>query len=56
LVHDNDLPPFRWKLGRVSKVHTGTDGVVQVTTVKIAYGTIKQVVVKLSPLPMDTSM
>jgi len=56
LVHDNDLPPFRWKLGRVSEVHPGTDGVVRVATVKTAYGTIKRAVVKLAPLPIDTSM
>ncbi|XP_063931818.1 uncharacterized protein LOC135143809 [Zophobas morio] len=35
LVEDN-LPPLRWKLGRVVDVHPGQDGIVRVVTVKTA--------------------
>jgi len=54
LIHDNDLPPFKWRLGRISAVHPGTDGVVRVASVKTATGVIKRAVVKLAPLPKDS--
>uniref|UniRef100_A0A2A4K9T0 Integrase catalytic domain-containing protein n=1 Tax=Heliothis virescens TaxID=7102 RepID=A0A2A4K9T0_HELVI len=52
LVHDENLPPGRWALGRVVELHPGTDGKVRVVTLKTKKGQLKRPIVKLSPLPI----
>ena len=52
LVEDN-LPPLRWKLGRVVDVHPGQDGIVRVVTVKTASGTTRRSVKKVCILPVS---
>nr|CAI5833271.1 unnamed protein product [Callosobruchus analis] len=52
LVEDN-LPPLYWHLGRVSELHTGSDGNVRVVTVKTASGYVKRAVQKLCLLPIE---
>jgi len=47
LVKDENLPPAKWKLGRVSVAHPGADGLVRVVTIKTADGEFKRPVVKL---------
>lgn len=51
LLKDDNLPPLRWKLGRVINLHPGDDGIVRVATVKTTTGIFKRGVVKLCPLP-----
>jgi len=53
LVKDERLPPFRWKLGRVTNIHPGPDGLVRVVTLKTADGVIQRPLVKLCLLPID---
>ncbi|XP_050293738.1 uncharacterized protein LOC126734245 [Anthonomus grandis grandis] len=53
LVHDNDLPSFQWRLGRICDVHPGKDKIVRVASVKTKTGIIKRAVVKLARLPVD---
>lgn len=53
LLQENNLPPYKWTLGRISAVHPGTDGVVRVATVKTANGEFRRAVVKWAPLPID---
>lgn len=38
---DDNLPPIRWKLGRIHNVHRGDDGVVRVETLKTASGVLE---------------
>jgi len=45
-------PPLCWKLGRITEVHPGQDGVVRVATVKTTTGLLKRPTVKLCPLPI----
>lgn len=52
LIQDDNLPPFKWRLGRVLSLHVGCDGVVRVALVKTQNGVIKRAVVKLCPLPL----
>ncbi|KAH9634958.1 hypothetical protein HF086_016519 [Spodoptera exigua] len=54
LVRDNNLPPGKWAMGRVLKLHPGADGYVRVTTLKTQNGVIKRPIVKLSILPINT--
>jgi len=44
-------PPLCWKLGRITEVHPGQDGVVRVATVRTSTGLLKHPTVKLCPLP-----
>lgn len=50
IIHDNNLPPMRWRMGRIIQVHPGSDGVVRVVTIKTASGELKRPVEKISLL------
>ncbi|XP_043263587.1 uncharacterized protein LOC122403866 [Colletes gigas] len=54
LIRDDNLPPLRWKLGRITELHKGTDGVVRVASVKTSDGIIKRPIVKLCFLPITS--
>lgn len=51
LIVDNNLPPLRWKLGRIIKLYPGNDGISRVATVRTQAGTFQRPLVKLCPLP-----
>ncbi|XP_018374065.1 PREDICTED: uncharacterized protein LOC108768206 [Trachymyrmex cornetzi] len=55
LIKDDNLPPLRWRLGRVIELHPGIDSVARAATVKTAKGVIRRATVKLCPLPMETT-
>ncbi|CAL8119444.1 unnamed protein product [Orchesella dallaii] len=50
LVHDELLPPAKWKLARVIETHIGHDNLVRTVTIKTMTGTFKRPIVKLTPL------
>lgn len=51
LIKDDNLPPLKWKLGRIVAIHPGRDGIARVATVKTDSGTFKRPCIKLCPLP-----
>ncbi|XP_055591487.1 uncharacterized protein LOC129743477 [Uranotaenia lowii] len=51
IIKDENLPPSRWKMGRIEKLHPGSDGVVRVVTLKTATGPSTRPVEKLCLLP-----
>jgi len=54
IIKDEGMPPTRWKLGRIIKVHPGSDGVIRVATVRTANGSeMKRPTVKLCVLPTE---
>lgn len=53
VIHEDNLPPLSWKLGRVLSVSPGTDGIVRVVHLKTASGYLTRPVTKVSVLPMD---
>ena len=55
IVREDNLPPLKWKLGRVVELHPGTDGLVRVATVRTSGGKLKRSIVKLckSPVPSN---
>ncbi|XP_049864838.1 uncharacterized protein LOC126366021 isoform X2 [Pectinophora gossypiella] len=53
LIVNEQCSPMKWKIGRVSKLHPGTDGVCRVVTVRTEVGEFKRPIVKLCPLPME---
>ena len=50
LIKDNNLPPLKWKIGRIEALHMGNDGVSRVADVKTTSGTIRRAVNRLCPL------
>ncbi|CAB0042117.1 unnamed protein product [Trichogramma brassicae] len=53
LIRDELSPPSEWPLGRVTKTHPGSDGLVRVATIRTAQATFTRPVVKLTRLPTD---
>ncbi|CAD7004709.1 unnamed protein product [Ceratitis capitata] len=51
VIHDNNAPPTKWKLGRVLDSHPGVDGCVRVVNLKTSEGELLRPIVKLSLLP-----
>ncbi|XP_043503866.1 uncharacterized protein LOC122525255 [Polistes fuscatus] len=53
LITYERLPPSKWPLARVIKLHPGKDGLCRVVTLKTATSTITRPIVKLAPLPLQ---
>jgi len=54
IIKDENLPPLRWRLGRVIELHPGADAIIRVVTVKTHLGITKRPIVKLCLLPFNT--
>jgi hypothetical protein len=52
LILNENTPPARWPLARITAVHPGDDGLVRVVTVKTATSTFKRSIAKLVLLPV----
>lgn len=52
LIRDSNLPPLKWKLGRVLEMISGADGVCRVALVKTMDGVLERAVVRLCQLPV----
>ncbi|XP_047031145.1 uncharacterized protein LOC124638261 [Helicoverpa zea] len=55
LIKDDNLPPLKWRLGRVVEVHTGKDGVSRVAKIRTASGEVQRAFSKICPLPVQMS-
>lgn len=53
ILKEANTPPLSWRLGRVTRVHPGRDGVVRVATINTASGEVLRPVVKLCRLPVE---
>lgn len=51
IIHEDNLPPQRWKLGRVESTVVGRDGHVRVVNLRTANGTCCRPIHKLALLP-----
>ena len=54
LIKEENVPPLKWLLGRVTEVHRGTDQRVRVVSVKTKAGCIKRAVARLCKLPVES--
>jgi len=55
LLKDENLPPLKWKTGRVVDPHVGKDDLVRLVTICTATGICKRAITKLCKLPIDDS-
>lgn len=53
LLRDDNHPPLQWRIGRVTEVQPGHDGVIRVATVRTRDGLFKRAVRQLCPLPFE---
>lgn len=53
IVKEDDLPPMKWKLGRIIDVKMGIDNLVRSVTVRTATGVYKRPIVKIGLLNFD---
>ncbi|KOC59853.1 hypothetical protein WH47_10767 [Habropoda laboriosa] len=51
LLKEDNVPPNQWPLGRVIKIHPGSDGIVRTVTIKTSTNEFDRNVNKLVPLP-----
>lgn len=53
IIKEDNLPPLHWRLGRVTEIHPGKDGIVRVASVKTRSGVFKRAISKLCVLPIE---
>lgn len=53
LLHDKTQPPLSWKLGRITAVHPGDDGLVRAIDVFTNGTTYRRPINKVSVLPIE---
>ncbi|GFW35550.1 integrase catalytic domain-containing protein [Trichonephila clavipes] len=51
LIEDN-MPTFKWPLGRITEIYSGSDALIRVVKVKTEFGEYKRAISKVSLLPM----
>ncbi|XP_062716167.1 uncharacterized protein LOC134291852 [Aedes albopictus] len=55
VIREDNVPPTRWKLGRIIDTHPGPDGVVRVVSLRTANGTSTRPVTRICILPIPVS-
>ncbi|XP_036335396.1 uncharacterized protein LOC118745832 [Rhagoletis pomonella] len=53
MIHDDNLPPQQWTLGRITNTSPGADGRVRVVDILTKRGTLRRPVHKIAPLPIE---
>lgn len=53
IVHEDNLPPMKWQLGRITDLHPGSDGTTRVVSIKLRNRIIQRPVSKVHVLPID---
>lgn len=51
VMREDNIPPLKWRLGRVTKVTAGDDGVVRVAEIRTSTGHFTRAVRTLCPSP-----
>lgn len=53
LIKDSNLPPLKWRLGRIISVFPGQDGINRVADIRTASGVVRRAFSKICPLPVE---
>ncbi len=53
LIRDDQALPTDWKLGRITQLHPGSDGVARIASILTSTGPIKRNFQKICPLPLE---
>ncbi|XP_043263452.1 uncharacterized protein LOC122403788 [Colletes gigas] len=52
VIREDNIPPLRWRLGRITELQPGTDGIIRVVSIKVSDGIIKRPVTRICLLPL----
>lgn len=55
LLKDNNLPPYKWKLGRIKEIIKGSDTKVRVILVQTSDGIVKRGITQICLLPIKNN-
>lgn len=55
LIKEDNLPPLKWRLGRIIRVFPGKDGISRVAEIRTQAGTIQRAFSKICPLPLTSN-
>ncbi|XP_049874134.1 uncharacterized protein LOC126372431 [Pectinophora gossypiella] len=55
IIKDDNSPPLKWQLGRVTSNIPGRDGIARVACIQTSTGVIKRAYAKICPLPLTTA-
>ncbi|XP_028169525.1 uncharacterized protein LOC114359370 [Ostrinia furnacalis] len=55
LIHEDNVPPLNWRLGRVARLFPGVDGISRVADINTVRGCIRRPLTRLCPLPKEDS-
>lgn len=54
VLREDARPTYQWRIGRVTELHTGNDGVVRVVSVRVSSGNVlKRAITKTAVLPLN---
>ena len=53
LLQDDNLPPTKWKLGRIVETYKGADGMVRSVSIQTSNSMMTRAVHRVAPLPID---
>lgn len=53
VIKEDNLPPLKWRLGRISSVFPGPDGIIRVADIRTTTGVIRRACSKICPLPLN---
>lgn len=56
VLHEDNVAPLRWKMGRIIEVHQGKDNISRVVSVKTTNGILKRAFSKVCVLPLENNV
>ncbi|XP_065085290.1 uncharacterized protein LOC135707405 [Ochlerotatus camptorhynchus] len=56
VLKEENLPPLKWQLARVTEVHPGSDGNIRVATVRTKDGSYRRAISKICVLPIRDNL
>lgn len=56
VIKEENLPPLKWQLARVTEIHPGSDGNIRVVTVRTKDGSYQRAISKICVLPIRDNL
>jgi hypothetical protein len=56
ILQEDNVPPLCWRLGRVTQLFPGADGIVRVADINTMKGCVRRPLVRLCPLPSNEEL
>ncbi|XP_011882885.1 PREDICTED: uncharacterized protein LOC105570364 [Vollenhovia emeryi] len=53
MLRDDNAPPLQWRLGRITEMFKGSDGLIRTLEIKTSFGLTKRAIQKICILPLE---